>query len=274
MTSGMASRGEEKKKDGREKGAGGGTRRAGRARKRPYGSNSPRLSAQAAMRALDHEEEEGHEEEATLSIEARATKSDQGATWNPTETWPAPARRISAGADHSPAFPTRQPSPLASPKSLPPPEHTVRPLSLSGSPPSPCSLALPLTHSLSLSIPVPHPRPQSSSSITEQEQGRGVALCGPRPIDRAGPTTYPPSIHSSIIMPVPVLLTAHEPEPPLSIIHQARLPARCPPRSRPGPVQPGHCTGDTPPPPLDSPWLTRHLQQAFTWLGQKQTCGM
>ncbi|EUC43284.1 hypothetical protein COCMIDRAFT_28239 [Bipolaris oryzae ATCC 44560] len=71
MASDMAGRGEEKKKTAARRAAAEaqGVRR--RARKRPTIST-------AAMRALDHEEEEGHEEEATLSIEARATKGDQG----------------------------------------------------------------------------------------------------------------------------------------------------------------------------------------------------
>lgn len=148
-----------------------------------------RTISTAAMRALDHEEEEGHEEEATLSIEARATKGPLGIE-------PKPGGPL---ADESaPRLITLQPSPLASPKCLPPPEHTVRPWSLSGSLP-PCRpvAALPRSSpcSLSLSIPVPHPRPRRRCG-SPNETRRGVALCGPRPFEPRRTNTHPPSINN------------------------------------------------------------------------------
>lgn len=131
-----------------------------------YGLFVVGLSAQAAMRALDHEEEEGHEEEATLSIEARATKSDQGATWNPTETWPAPARRISAGADHSPAFPTRQPQI--------PPTTRAHCASIESEWITAFSLfARSPTHSLTHSLSI-HPCPASPTAVVVVHHGTGT----------------------------------------------------------------------------------------------------
>lgn len=121
------------------------------------------ISSTAAMRALDHEEEEGHEEEATLSIEARATKGPPGIEPKPGGP---PA------GESAPGLITVQPSPLASPKCLPPPEHTVRPASLSGSPPcpaapSPPSLARPLYPSLSR---IRDQEEEESLCITEQDK--------------------------------------------------------------------------------------------------------
>lgn len=120
-----------------------------------------RTISTAAMRALDHEEEEGHEEEATLSIEAWATKGPLGIE-------PKPG---GPPADESaPGLIILQSSPLASPKCLPPPEHTVRPSSLSGSPP--CLLA----RARSLYPPLSRIPDRQSSWITEQDKTRRRAL--------------------------------------------------------------------------------------------------
>ena len=124
--------------------------------------------------------------------------------------------------------------------------------------PSPLTLRLPLLRL----PPLPRPPPPEHSNIAVPPPTRACL--------------YPHHVSSGSAK--SLIYTAETTSPGLCYCCCCCLPSTPPihpPLSPTTPVsrsqaQPVDCTADTP----RRPWLTRRLQQAFTWLSQKQTCGM